>query len=151
QLLDQYNSDPDYFEAASPAEKRRVRGRADVFLRYCQPHVTVDQVEAVLRADPTFADETVSQLAEFLGIDPEHALTDYRDGDGPGGGDFDDDDADDDDSGPRILRPRGDGPVEAVRQQLAAIMGHVKGLTSAEGDALVKAAAAGDVAQIERL
>jgi hypothetical protein len=157
QLLDQYNSAPDYFEPVSRAEKRRVSGRSDIFLRFCRPDVTLDQVEAVLRAQVTFAEDTVAQLADFLGIDPEHALADYRDEDNPDGGpdgdgDFgDDDDFDDDgDSRSHILRPHGNGLVQAMSQQLAAVMGNAKPSSSPQSDALVKAAAVGDLAEIDR-
>src|SRR5262245_44655728 len=46
-LLDEYNSAPGYFEEASSDEQERVRGKADVFARYCSPGVTTDQIESV--------------------------------------------------------------------------------------------------------
>ena len=58
--LDQYNSCPDYFEDVSPAEKRRLKGQADVFLRYCRQGVTRAQVEEALRSDVTFAEDIIS-------------------------------------------------------------------------------------------
>ncbi len=77
QLLDEYNSAPDYFSEVSPAEKQRFEGRANVFLRYCQPGVTASEIEAVLRAEETFAEDIITNLAEFLGIDPGYARGDY--------------------------------------------------------------------------
>ena len=78
QLLDEFNSIPDYFDEVSSAERRRVRGRADVFLRYCQPGVTRQDIERVLRAEVMFAEDTITRLAAFLGIDPERALGDFN-------------------------------------------------------------------------
>jgi ankyrin repeat protein len=110
-----------------------------------------------------FADDIAGQLAEALGIDPERALSDYRDfadGDGPdgfggddddGGGGWDDGDSnggDSDDGGPQLLRfPTG------MAQQLARQLGATPPAANADpqATALVEAAAAGDTAEIDQL
>jgi hypothetical protein len=99
-LIDEFNSFPDYFEPVSAAERKRVSGQPDVFLRYCRPGVTNRQIHDILTASVTFADDTIVQLAALLDIDPERALQDFRDegddfgggGWGGGDGDFGDDD-----------------------------------------------------------
>jgi hypothetical protein len=162
QLLDEYNSIPDYFDQASAAERQRLRGQSDVFLRYCQPTVTRSQVEQVLRTDVTFAEDTVRQLAEFLGIEPDRTLEDFRDDESDGGpdgwrtfGDDGDEDDGDEEGGGTIL-PFGAASRERIsqlmQQQFASVqVASRDAATSPQSDALVRAAAAGDLAEIERL
>jgi hypothetical protein len=165
ELLDEYNSSPDYFEEVSAAEQRRVRGQPKIFLRYCRPGVTSEQIESVLRAEVVFAEDTIRQLAEFLGIDPNRAQGDFgRPEFGGGGGagagklrvfnENDDDDNDDnDDEG-------GDDPMSAAAGManiMQRVQQHYAGMfaapeqTSPESTALVEAAVAGNIAEIERL
>jgi hypothetical protein len=157
-MLDQYNSIPDYFDDdISAAEKRKVQGKADVFMRYCQKGVTRKQIEEVLRSDVTFAEDIISKLAEFLGIDPDRALQDYRD-----------DDDDDSGGGPRLLRAFGgdddeedndDGDtaggvgsmVQKMQEKYAHLLSPHQVKTTEQGNALAQAAAAGDLAEINRL
>lgn len=147
QLLDEFNSAPDYFEDASAEERRRVRGRPEVFQRYCRPGVTTDQIESVMRTSVIFADDIVSQLAEFLGIDPQRALADFRHGGGPDGG------FDDDDDGPAGFDPRSTGGLaRQMQQQYASMFAAMTGEAATPfGDEMVQAAAAGNVAEIDRL
>jgi hypothetical protein len=77
--LDEFNSCPDYFEAASAADRARCQGQADVLLPFCTPGTTALEIERVLRQKPVFADEQLMALLPFLGIAPERALVDYRD------------------------------------------------------------------------
>jgi hypothetical protein len=156
-MLDEYNSIPDYFDSVSASERRRVRGRADVFLRYCREGVTRQDIETVLRADVTFAEDTITQLADFLGIDPGWALGDFGHpecGGGTGGlrafsGDEDFDGEGDEGMPP----PSGPGSVmQRMQQQFAGLFGPAQDeAISPQSTALVEAAAAGDVAEIERL
>jgi hypothetical protein len=161
QLLDQYNSFPDYFDSVSAAERRQLAGQSSVFLRYCRPQVTLDQVEAVLRTQQTFAEETVRQLADFLGIDPDRALEDFCDmGDGgswfPDGtlaDDFDDDDGgEESDSGAHIGRSSQVRMMRLMQEHAATLTAMTKDTgTSPQSDALVLAAAAGNLTEIDRL
>jgi ankyrin repeat protein len=138
-LLDEYNSAPDYFEEVSDEEQERVRGQADVFLRYCRSGVTREQVEAALRMKVIFAEEIVGKLAELLGIDPEHAQGDFRGDDGGWG-----DDGEDGGNPPAEL-------ARAIQQRFGNILGGAAPPTSPENDALVQAAATGNIAEIDRL
>jgi ankyrin repeat protein len=161
-LLDEYNSCPDYFDA-DPADNQPSGGRPEVLLPFCKSGIREEDLAAILSEQTVFADDIAGQLAEALGIDPELALSDYRDfadGDGPdgfggddddGGGGWDDGDSnggDSDDGGPQLLRfPTG------MAQQLARQLGATPPAANADpqATALVEAAAAGDTAEIDQL
>ncbi len=165
-LLDEYNSCPDYFDDdAKDQASGAAGGQPDVLVRYCRADVSTDNLAEILTQQAVFADDLVAELAQALGIDPERALSDYRDladGGGPGGfggpsgpgGDDDDDDGglgggwDGGDDAPHVLR----FPTQ-LASQLAQQLGADR--CSADADplalALVEAAAAGDVGQIGRL
>jgi hypothetical protein len=159
QLLDEYCSIPDYFEAVSAAERRRVRGRADVFLRFCQPSVTCQDIERVLRTDVTFAEDTITRLAGFLGIDPERVLGDFNHpetGGGFGGSrafaDFEEDDEQAMDSADADSLSGPGSIMQRMQQQLAGMFASPRDPgTSPQSNALVEAAATGNVEEIERL
>jgi hypothetical protein len=152
-LLDQYNSCPDFDEdATADGPPSPSGGRPDVLLRYCRKGVRQDQLAAILAGETLFAERVVEGLAEALGIDPERALADYRDGTGgdePGGGAGDEDgDDDDDDGGPKVL------PLRAnLADRLAQMLGSEPHSAPADPQvaALVQAAAAGDTDTIDRL
>src|SRR5947209_7122991 len=80
ELVDEFNSCPDYFdEDDGPREARRPSGgRPEVLLRFCQPGSRPRDIRRVLEAAPTFAEDQLQELAALLGIDPERALADYR-------------------------------------------------------------------------
>ena len=149
-LRDAYNSCPDYFDDDA-GDGPPSGGRPDVLLRYCRAGVRADDLAAILSEASVFAESVIEGLAEAFGIDPERALSDYRDlGEGPGPGDdegFDDDD-DGDRGGPAILPLRA-----ALGERLAQMLGADPG--GATGDpqatALVQAAAGDDVTEIDRL
>jgi hypothetical protein len=158
QLLDEYNSDPGYFDPDTDGPPSPSGGRIDVLLRYCRPGVQRDELTAILAEETvrktTFAEDVIRRLAKAVGIDTRMAIADYRDvaGDGGPGGlggpDDDDDDDDDDDGGPSA------SPVQAgLVERLAKRFGF--DLSGASGDpqltALVQAAARGDADEIDRL
>jgi hypothetical protein len=153
QLLDEYNSCPDYFDddAAEDGTPNQSGGRTDVLVRYCRPGVRQDELAEILTQDAVFAEGVIEGLAAALEIDPERALADYRDvAGGESGGDASDDDDDDGDgdggSNPSRL-PTG------VMDRLTAMLG--TGGRSAAADpqvlALVEAAARDDLDEIDRL
>lgn len=156
-LLDEFNSMPDYFdEDVSDSERKQLQGRPEVFLRYCQPGVDLDEVKNVLHGNPTFADDTIAQLAQMLGIDEELALSTYGDEEGEEfGEDFGEDDDDDDEDKPRSLKfPQ--AHVDSLTQQMKKQFDHLMGGagaagTSGEGDALVQAAAEGKLDTVKEL
>jgi hypothetical protein len=154
QLLDEYNSTPDYFEEVSAAEKQRVQGRPEVFLRYCRPGVTGREIETVLRAEVVFAEDTIQQLAGFLGIGPDRALDDFnhpQNGGGAGGlGSFAGDESAASDAS--ISASGLGGMMQNVQRQLAGMFASANDQgTSSQNSALVEASACGNIEEIDRL
>jgi hypothetical protein len=150
QLLDEYNSCPDYFEGGDEPSGPS-GGQPDVFLRYCRPGTRTEDLAAILAEDVVFAEGIVEKLADALGIDAERALTDFNDGGGPDGDGDGDEDEDDDGEG-----PSGGSNAEKVRALLAGRLGQMfggKSETPADPQvaALVDAAVRGDVPAIDRL
>jgi hypothetical protein len=153
QLLDEYNSDPDYFRGDYDGPKRPSGGRPDVLVRYCRPGVGQEELAKILAEKTvratTFAEHLIERLAKALGIDRRLAIADYRHAagdDGPGGmeGPDDDDGGDDDDS-------PSDSPLQAgLLEGLAKRFG-LDTPADPQVTALVKAAVAGDTATIDRL
>src|SRR5438105_337697 len=96
QLLDEYNSDPGYFDTDADGPPSPSGGRTDVLVRYCQPGVRQDELAAMLSRETvratTFAEDLIRRLAKALGIDRKLAIADYRDVAGDDGRNDDDDD-----------------------------------------------------------
>lgn len=153
ELLDEYNSDPGYFdgddERAAPSG-----GRADVLLRYCRTGVKQKDLEKTLSEKSvratTFAEDVIRRLAKALGIDGNLATADYRDmagGGVPGGpDDEDDDDFEDGGAGGTALHA---GLVERLAKQFGLHTG--ESAADPQVTALVQAAAHGDTNEIDRL
>ncbi|HSQ55337.1 MAG TPA: ankyrin repeat domain-containing protein [Gemmata sp.] len=152
ELLDEYNSCPDYFddddhprEEATPAG-----GLPEVLVRYCSRGTTVDALAAILNKKDLFAERIIENLAEALGISVERALADFRNAaEGDLDGDFD---GDDDDDG-----PRGGGGLASRRTDMAGLMaqmmggGQPRGPVDPKAAALVQAAASGNLDELNRL
>jgi hypothetical protein len=162
QQIDDYNSFPDYFDmdstASEPSGPRG--GRPEVLLRCCRKGVKRDQLATILSQQTTFAESIIEQLAQALGIDPARALGDYRhnddddDGDGPDGfGGFggDDGDGDDDDGVRGGPRQRLAALTNGMAGQLAQMFNPRAASPDPQAVALVAAAAAGEINEIDRL
>jgi hypothetical protein len=143
-LLDEYNSCPDYFDNDGDGESTPSGGDAEVLVRFCRPGVSVEQLSEVLSTNVVFAEEIIQRLADALGIEIGRALADYRDS-ADGEGPDDEEESDDDGSGPRSSVP--------LPGNLAAMFGLASPTAAADPQAaaLVAAAAAGDVAELDRL
>jgi len=103
-------------------------------------------VEAVLRSEDVFAEDIIQQLAGFVGIGPGRVLRDFKDGEDFG-------DEDEELADPTMPLPRRKANfLETMPQPFAAGFGtsEHKPLTP-QGTALVEAAAAGNLGEIERL
>ncbi len=149
ELLDEYNSDPDYFDEDGDGPPSPAGGRADVMVRYCRKGVQQKELAAILAGDNLFAERVIEQLAYRLGIDRERALADYRnvaDGEMPGGSDDDDDGDHDDGLDMSTLRA-------GLADRMAKMLGAVGSGAAADPQvaALVQAAASGNVDEIDRL
>jgi hypothetical protein len=165
----------------SEADPGASGGRPEVLLKYCAPGTQLADVQRVLgEKDTVFAEEHLGRLAELLGIDPTRAGTDFGwigdevepseldavfAGSTPpaaGGGprrrpalprlardEDEDEDEDDDEAGaPRIGGPGGPS-VSQVMEMLG--LGTAPPPADPLVEGLVKAAAADDVAEIDRL
>ena len=155
QLLDEYNSDPDYF-GDSDGPPSPSGGRPDVLLRYCRPGVRQDELAEILAEETvqatTFAEHLIEQLAKALGIDRNRAIADYRDTAseaGPGGMDGPDDDNDDDEDGGPSGSPLGAGLFERLSKRFGLVPRDAP--ADPRETALVQAAASGDTGEIDRL
>ncbi|HZU38132.1 MAG TPA: hypothetical protein VFA18_19575, partial [Gemmataceae bacterium] len=142
QLVDEYNSCPDYFEDVPTEKPAASGGQPHLLVRYCRSGIGEEDVAAILGERPVFAEDIIAKLADALGIDSQRALADYRrlDHDGEPGNDG----GDEDDSGPRL-------PVDkaSVSARLAQWLGI--GPEAAPADpkavALVQAAVSDDTDQ----
>lgn len=148
QLLDEYNSCPDYFDSQRPTGS--ATGRPEVLLRYCRNGVLANELADILAKETVFAENVIEQLADALGIDQGRALQDYRDRDedGPDGRDSDDEDGDDPESGPSLLRGR-----SGLAGRVAEILGIDQDNSPVDPKtaALVQAATHDDAYEIARL
>jgi hypothetical protein len=153
QLLDEYNSCPDYFDHDAPRGEATgpSGGRPEVLLRYCRNGIRQVDLTEILGGETVFAESVIERLAEALGIDRERALTDYRDvsaGEGPdGGGAFGGGD-DDPGGGQNILKFQ-----RGLAGQLAQVFGSEQtgAAPNLQASALVQAAADDDTEAIGRL
>ena len=149
-LLDEYNSNPDYFDQETDGPPRPAGGRPDLLLPFCRPGVGREELEAILGEENVratiFAEEVIRRLARALGIDRHLALADYRDADGDHEPDDEDDDEDED-------GPIGTPLRAGLMERLAGRFGFDPGAAPADPQvaALVRAAAAGNTEDIARL
>jgi hypothetical protein len=181
EVVDEFNSCPDYFdEDDGPKGGRTAGGRPEVLLRFCKPGSRPRDLRRVLELAPTFSEEQLQELAALLGIDGERALADYRDldettaeafqaefaGEGespapraPGGRPIikfpgagaPPDDAEGDEGEEVGTKPR--RLAGSVTEQIARMMGFAGPQPPADPQvaALVQAAADGNVPEVERL
>jgi hypothetical protein len=154
-LLDQFNSCPDYFDDAMDDEPTGATGgRPEILLRFTRPGVEAAQLEAILSQKSLFAENVIEQLAETLGIAPERAVGDFRNGFMDGGEDEDDTGAGDDDGGGPSPTS---GALAALRSRMAGQLTQMFGSAQADENidprvqGLVDAAAKDDVATMARL
>jgi hypothetical protein len=153
QLLDEYNSDPGYFDQEPDGPPSPSGGRPEVLVRYCRTGVRQDELAAILSEETvratTFAEDLIRRLAKALGIDRNLAIADYRDAvGGDGHGPMQGPDDDDDDDGPSGS-PLRTGLVERLAQRFGFDLG---GATAdPQVRALVQAAARSDTDEIVRL
>jgi hypothetical protein len=152
-LLDEYNSHPDYFDDR-PGDSGPSGGDADVLLPFCHRGVGRDDLVSILNQNSIFAENIVEGIAGALGIDPDRALSDYRDvtgGGGPGGfgGSDDDDDGGSDPDGGVIPFQLG-----SLSNRMATLIGHNQhriAPADPQALALVQAAIDDDTAEVDRL
>jgi hypothetical protein len=177
QLLDEYNSDPSYFDSDTDGPPSPSGGRTEILVRYCRPGIRQAELAAILAEEAvqeaTFAEEIIDRLARVLGIDPTLATSDCRDlagGTRPRGRNGTEDDDEEDGGRSFSCAPASmgrpddndeepiDGPsllptqatlIERLTRQLAFDAGSVR--ADPQVTALVQAAVCGDTDTIDRL
>lgn len=76
-LIDRYNSNPDYFEAADDEELKESSGRPELFQDLLPNAKALDKIKKLLAADRfTFESERMAKFVEALGF--SNALTSYE-------------------------------------------------------------------------
>src|SRR2546421_12850100 len=80
-LVDEYSSDPDYFERVSPADHERLKGRPGLFGALVESHAKVQALSSLLAREqerkPVFEDDRFQEFASLLGIQNGLASYDY--------------------------------------------------------------------------
>jgi hypothetical protein len=77
QLVDQYNSCPDYFDEVDDAARAECSGRPEVFRHLLPSDEAVRELKELLAADrPVFATETLQRFTEILKL--SNAVTSYE-------------------------------------------------------------------------
>jgi len=78
ELIDEYNSCPDYFGESTygDAPSGPSGGQPELLQRYCRAGTTTDDLTAILAGEATFAEDVIGKLAEVLGMEPLQALVD---------------------------------------------------------------------------
>ncbi len=80
QLIDEYNSDPDYFGNVGELDRARFRGKPVELLKYCVSSTNLDAVERVLNPEnhPIMAEDIFDDLAPLLDLDEARVLLGFR-------------------------------------------------------------------------
>lgn len=71
-LVDEFDSNPDYYKRVKDAERARLRGNPDALLPLCAPGTTLAQIDSILHdpdGPPIIAEQIFTELAPLLGID----------------------------------------------------------------------------------
>ncbi len=68
ELIDSYNSKPDYFEPVSEDEKEKLKGNPELLLPLCPPETKVEDIKETLEKQFTYEEDRVRELAKILGI-----------------------------------------------------------------------------------
>lgn len=78
-LVDEYSSDPDYFERVSPADHERLKGRPELFGPFVDSSAKLEALATLLdraqKRKSVFEDDRFRDLAGLLGL--QNALTSY--------------------------------------------------------------------------
>ncbi|MEQ1903289.1 MAG: ankyrin repeat domain-containing protein [Pirellulaceae bacterium] len=155
ELVDQFNSCPDYFEDGDEPTGPSGGTPANM-IKYCRSGVSVEDLADLFRDDDVFAERMIGQLAAFMGIDSNRALSDYRDvseggSDGLGGNEF----ADDDSAEASSRFAKSDTQFQKMsgmlEQLTSMIGGHLDSPADPKVAALIAAAVAERFSEIDRL
>ncbi len=78
ELIDQFDSKPDYFGPVSEAQKKEWRGDFTRLLPYAQKKVSIRDFKRVAAKEFVFEEERAGEFSQLLGIDPARARTGFK-------------------------------------------------------------------------
>jgi len=78
ELIDTYNSNPEYFGRAKAAERRAAAGRAQKWKELLSPGRKVTQLREAFKGEDVIVDEKLLAVAALVGIDPDLAVMSHR-------------------------------------------------------------------------
>ncbi len=78
ELIDQFDSRPDYFGPVSEAHKKEWRGNFSKLLPYANKKASIRDFKRVAEKDLVFEEERVGEFSQLLGIDPARARTGFK-------------------------------------------------------------------------
>jgi len=78
ELIDTYNSNPEYFGRAKAAERRAAAGRAQKWKKLLSPGRKVTQLREAFKGENVIVDEKLLVVAALVGIDPDLAVMSHR-------------------------------------------------------------------------
>src|SRR5262249_54774873 len=77
-LIDQFNSNPDYFGPVTAAERRKWAGHFEKLTRFARAKTSADAIARTLAKKHVFHEEMVGNFAQLMGIDQERACAGFR-------------------------------------------------------------------------
>ena len=78
ELIDQFDSKPDYFGPVSETQKKEWRGDFAKLLPYARKKASAQDFKCVAEKEMVFEEERVGEFAQLLGIDPSRAQTGFK-------------------------------------------------------------------------
>lgn len=78
ELVDQFDSKPDYFGPLSDAHKKEWRGDFSKLLSYATKGTALSDFKRLAERDCLFEEERAGEFAELFGIDPSRAMTGFK-------------------------------------------------------------------------
>lgn len=77
-LVDQFNNNPDYFGKVSAEEKTATRGKPEHWSAVLTPGTQCAALRTAWRKKKAFAEDTLRETAQLLGLGEDHALLGFR-------------------------------------------------------------------------
>ncbi len=77
-LVDQFNSQPDYFGPVTASKRKKWAGNPDKLRALAPPGVTAERIGRVLKKKVLFQEELTAAFARLMGISADRACTGFR-------------------------------------------------------------------------
>ena len=78
ELIDQFDSNPDYFGPVSEAQKKEWRGNFAKLIPYAQKKTSAQDFKRVAEKEMIFEEERAGEFSQLLGIGPSRAKTGFK-------------------------------------------------------------------------